>query len=145
MQIISIIEDKIGHNGRRSKCATLFALSGLEKNYDLYRLKTYLKLFWLRVNLKNVYRPFEDFIFFSKLIKTWFDWIFNGFNNETERNEPLGKILRQRRNSFVIELTRLKITPDRDYYFDWLKGCCVFACSLLIFFDKYCLFIKKVR
>ena len=34
---MAIIEAKVGQNGRRSKCATLFALSGHESNYDLYR------------------------------------------------------------------------------------------------------------
>ena len=43
--------------------------------------------------------------------------------------------------SFVNELIRLKIIPDKRHtnYFDWLKGCCVFACALLIFFS-----IKKI-
>ena len=40
IKLTTIIEAKIGQNGRRSKCATLFALSGLELNYDLYRLQS---------------------------------------------------------------------------------------------------------
>ena len=41
---MTIIEAKIGQNGRNSKGATflkVFALSGLKSNDDLYRLESY--------------------------------------------------------------------------------------------------------
>ena len=53
---MAIIEAKIGQNGIRSKYATLFALSGLESNYDFYRLQSYKRFFLLRVTSKYVYR-----------------------------------------------------------------------------------------
>ena len=55
------------------------------------------------------------------------------------------KILNGEVQSFVNELTRLNIAPESDvyqwdYYFDSLKGCSIFASSLLILFlhFKYC-------
>ena len=41
IKLMTIIDAKIEQNGIRSKCATLFALSGLALNYDLYRLQSY--------------------------------------------------------------------------------------------------------
>ena len=40
IKLMTIIEAKIGQNGR-SKVATLSALSGLQSNYDFYRLQSY--------------------------------------------------------------------------------------------------------
>ena len=52
IKLMTIIEAKFGQNGRRSKCATLFALSGLESNYDLYRLQCILKVLLVMSHFK---------------------------------------------------------------------------------------------
>ena len=45
IKLMTSSEAKMGQNGRRSKCTTflkkLSALSGLESNYNLYRLQSY--------------------------------------------------------------------------------------------------------
>ena len=79
IMLMTIIETKIWHKGRRSKCATFFklsALAGPKTNQDLYRLQSYIK--WIyhgykwRVVLKQLNYPISMhpilFIFVDRIV-----------------------------------------------------------------------------
>ena len=62
VKLMTIIEAKMGQTEEGKKpqlFIKLFALSGLSSNYNLYRLQSCWRFFWLRVTLKYVYRPFK--------------------------------------------------------------------------------------